>query len=87
MSDSLFGAPKPVATFGNPRKIQARRKPTLRDSRASQLRKLDDAIERLIRTADSRGYSSMVGSKGSLFDDPAIKKLMRRRDELLSYKG
>jgi hypothetical protein len=38
---------------------------------------------RAMETADNRGYTGMVRSRGALFDDPKVKTLMRRRDALM----
>jgi hypothetical protein len=52
-------------------------------STPEKVRKLSKEIEILICTADSRGYTGRVGSKGIVFDDPKIKKLVERRNALL----
>ncbi len=48
-----------------------------------QLKRVERHLESAMRSADARGYTGMTRSKGSLFDDPRVKSLMRKRDVLL----
>lgn len=49
----------------------------------ARLKNIESNLLRAMNSADSRGYTAMVRSKGSLFDDPKVKALMRKRDALL----
>lgn len=48
-----------------------------------QRKVIEDNLHRAMETADSRGYTGMLHSRGGLFDDPKVKRLMRKRDVLL----
>jgi len=41
---------------------------------------VSDRLLKAMETADSRGYTGMVGSKGHLLEDPLVKRLMAKRD-------
>lgn len=53
------------------------------DSCRRQLDRVHRHLIQAIKGADKRGYTGMLHSKGSLFDDPRVKVLKRRFDELL----
>lgn len=44
---------------------------------------VDRHLVTAMKDADRRGYTGMLHSKGSLFDEPRVKALMRKRDALL----
>jgi hypothetical protein len=70
------------------RKRYGRSRPFIRSNRnASRLVEVEKQLIAAMDSADARGYSGMVGSKGSLFDDPKIKSLLRKRDALLHARG
>jgi hypothetical protein len=50
------------------------------------LRAIDARLENAINTADSRGYTGMLHSKGGLMDDPKVVALMKQRDKLLAKR-
>lgn len=58
----------------------ARRSP---QSCRAQLTRVDRLLEQAITGANKRGYTGMVHSRGSLFDDPRVRALIRKRDVLL----
>jgi len=49
----------------------------------AQLKRVQYNLHRAIDQADSRGYTGFVSGRGSLFDDPRVKALMRKYDALL----
>ncbi len=49
----------------------------------ARLRSIEANLLRAIKSADKRGYTGMLRSKGALFDDPKVKALMRKRDALM----
>ena len=49
----------------------------------TRLKRVEYNLQRAMEQADRRGYTGMVRSKGSLFDDPRVKALMKKRDVLL----
>jgi hypothetical protein len=48
-----------------------------------KLKRVEQNLKRAIETADSRGYTGMLKSRGGFVDDPRVKSLMRKRDVLL----
>jgi hypothetical protein len=48
-----------------------------------RLKRVEYNLLRAMEQADRRGYTGMIRSKGSLFDDPRVKSLMKKRDMLL----
>jgi hypothetical protein len=60
---------------------------TARAQRAARARVQFDRLERLLlhamARADKRGYTGLIHSKGGLFDDPHVARLMKRRDALM----
>lgn len=49
----------------------------------AQRKLIEQNLGRAIDSANSRGYTAMVRSKGSVFDDPKVKLLMRKYDALI----
>lgn len=49
----------------------------------ARLRSIESNLLRAIKSADKRGYTGMLRSKGGLADDPVVKALMRKRDALM----
>lgn len=49
----------------------------------AQLKRVEHHLENAINQADNRGYTAMQSGRGSAFDDPRVKALMRKRDTLL----
>ena len=54
-----------------------------RTSCKTQLKRVERNLQRAMEQADNRGYTGMVRSRGSLFDDPRVKALVKKRDLLL----
>ena len=48
-----------------------------------QLDRVEKLLEHAMARADRRGYTGFMRGKGSLFDDPDVKRLMKRRDKIL----
>jgi hypothetical protein len=46
-------------------------------------KKLEAELLHAMNGADGRGYTGFVGSKGSLFDDPKVKKAKKKYDDFL----
>jgi len=51
------------------------------------MKAIERKLVKAIDGADARGYTGYVGSKGGLFDDPVVAKLMRRRDLIIKRCG
>ena len=49
----------------------------------ARLRSIEANLLRAIKSADKRGYTGMLHSKGGLADDPVMKALTRKRDALM----
>jgi hypothetical protein len=58
-----------------------RRKGRRRPSRQARIRRASAKLEKLIKGADARGYTGMLGSKGSLQDMPEWNRTMRAYDK------
>jgi hypothetical protein len=44
---------------------------------------IEENLLRAMAKADKHGYTGFVSGRGGLFDDPVVKRLMRKRDALL----
>jgi len=54
---------------------------------SGRMKAIERKLVKAIDGADARGYTGYVGSKGGLFDDPVVAKLMRRRDLIIKRCG
>ena len=62
-----------------------KRRYNMRPDVTTQIERIDALLAQAIAKADARGYTGMLGSKGGLFEEPHVKRLMARRDRLLKF--
>ena len=66
------------------RKRKGPRKRKMSDrQRKARLRTISDKLATAISKANRRGYTAMIGSKGTAFDDPRVKVLHKEYERLL----
>lgn len=52
-------------------------------SKAAKQKRLEKRLLKAMDGANKRGFTGNFGSKGSLFDDPSVKKAKRDYDKFL----